>query len=77
MSSSCSGGLLGAVLYNPAQVQASVCCGVGNSHSPYGGWMQLCHATGSGWLPRVYLLLPILFAHTSCMPAVLAGDTSN
>lgn len=54
MFSSCSGGLLGAVLYNLVQVQASVCCYVGISQSLYGGWMELCHATGSGWLPRVF-----------------------
>ena len=41
MFSSCSGGLLGAVLYKLAQVQASLCCYVGISQSLYGGWMEL------------------------------------
>lgn len=45
MLSSRNGGFLGAELYNPGQVQASVCCYVGISQSTMGdGWsyaMQL------------------------------------
>lgn len=54
MFSFCSGGLLGAVLYNLTKVRASVCCYIGISQSLYGGWMELCHATGSGWQPHVF-----------------------
>lgn len=71
----CSGQLLGTVLYNHAQVQASLCCySKWESDSPFMGLDAIQLGVGGYLMFIFFLVLPTWSPHSLNMPSMLVLD---